>query len=122
VAKKKITKVGKGAAYVERTKGSVALSVVGRDVSGQVSVGVSTLDQSLDAVVHAARALRAELSEQHQIDALDAEIQEIEQAKDEPARKSALERLKGIALILGPIAKPLLDLVNEVIGLMNPAK
>lgn len=122
VSKKKITKVGKGAAYVERTKGSVALSVVGRDMTGQVHIGVSALDESIDAVVQAARALRAELSEQHQIDALDSEIQEIEQAKDEPAKKSALERLRGIAAILGPIAKPLLDLVNGVIDLMSPTK
>lgn len=122
VAKKKVTKVGKGAAYVERTGGPVAVSVVGGDVSGQVNVGVSTLDRSINDVVQAARALRAELTEQHQIEALDAEIMEVEQAKDEPAKKSALERLKGIALMLGPIAKPLLDLVNGVIGLLSPAK
>lgn len=117
---KKITKVGKGGVNVEGTEGPV--SVVGGDVSGQVSVGVSTLDQSLDAVVQAARALRAKLSDQHQIAALDAEIQEIEQAKDEPARKSALERLKDIADTLRPMAEPLLNLINGVIGLMNSSK
>ena len=86
----------------------------------QEDVGNISNEEPLEAVYEAIRALRGQLSESHQIEAIDAQVEELEQANDTPARRSALERLHAMALMLGPVAKPLLDIIKSVMEMWSP--
>lgn len=95
------------------------VNVVGdKNRVAHVNVGATSSEESLAAVLESVQALRVQLKELPQIEALDAQVEELKKAKDEPAKRSALERLKAVASALGPLAKPLLDIVNGAIN--NP--
>jgi hypothetical protein len=100
--------------------GQMAVGMMGNNRDAHSSVVVSLTEQSLEEVLEAARSVRSQLSEPHQIGALDAQIEDLKNAKDEPSKRSALERVKAGAVMLGPLAKPLLDIVNDVLEIMKP--
>ena len=116
-------------------KGNATSNKVKHTGSGQFNLGTmsgntagsitqtSGTDKDLQVVLDAARVLSSELAKSNQIsqhDEIVARAVDLQTAEGPAAKRSALEEMGRVAKEIGPIAKPLLDLINGVMDMFQP--